>query len=243
MLVLGLDTTTRLGSVALVRDGHPVGILAGDPALAHAQRLPGDMLTLLARHGVAAADVDVFAVAAGPGSFTGLRIGIAAVQGLAFATGRPVVGISALEALAHATWQASAAGHPARVGVWMDAQRDEVFTAVYERAEAEPGGLRVVEGPAVEPPMAAAGRWLQQPHVGPEGIVGDGAIRYRRVIEDVLGPGVAIIDPPPMAASVAVLGWMRACAGEAGLPHAIRPLYVRRPDAELARERAATRTP
>jgi tRNA threonylcarbamoyladenosine biosynthesis protein TsaB len=238
MLVIGLDTTGRIGSVALVRDGAAVGAFAGDPARPHAQRLPGDILALLDQHGLRPADVDVFAVAAGPGSFTGLRIGIAAIQGLAFATGRPVVGISALEALAHAAGAGGPAAGSARVGVWMDAQREEVFAAVYERDGAV-GPWRLTDGPTVDLPASVAARWRAFGGAAAWPVVGDGAVRYRAILEEVLGPAARVIEPPPIAPSIAMLGWQRALDGEAGLPHAIRPLYVRRPDAELARDRAA----
>jgi len=242
MLVLGLDTTGRLGSVALVRDGAAAGTRLGDPARPHAQRLPGEILALLEEQGLQPSDVDVFAVAAGPGSFTGLRIGIAAIQGLAFATRRPVVGVSALEALAHAAGQGAAAGASCRLGVWMDAQRDEVFAAIYER-DADEAPWRLTDGPVVDAPLTIAERWRADAGCAALPIVGDGAARYRAVLADVFGPAALVIDPPAMAPSIAWLGWQRALAGEAGLPHAIRPLYVRRPDAELARERAAAGFP
>jgi len=242
MLVLGLDTTGRLGSVALVRDGAAAGTVVGDPARAHAQRLPGDILALLAAQGLQPSDVDVFAVAAGPGSFTGLRIGIAAIQGLAFATRRPVVGISALEALAHAAGQGGTTGARGRVGVWMDAQRDEVFAAIYER-DAQEAPWRLTDGPVVDAPRAVAERWRGPAGAAPLPMVGDGAVRYRAIVADVLGPAAHIVEPPLMAPSIAWLGWQRALAGAAGLPHAIRPLYVRRPDVELARDRAAAGIP
>ena len=242
MRVLGLDTTGRFGGVALLRDGTLVDALAGDPSMTHAQRLPGDILTLLDRQGLRVGDVDVFAVAAGPGSFTGLRIGIAAIQGLAYATGRPVVGVSALEALAHAAGQmAGEAGHQ-RIGVWMDAQREEVFAAAFQR-DADLAPWRQVDGPLVDAPDVVARRWRDRVDTPILRIVGDGAVRYRDVVGEVLGGGVCVIDPPPMAPSIALFGWQRALAGEAGLPHAIRPLYVRRPDAELARDRATAATP
>src|SRR5687767_10917964 len=98
MLVLALDTTTRQGSVALAGDGGLVGVYAGDAAITHGERLPGDVTSLLDAHHLRLADVDLFAVASGPGSFTGLRIGIAIMQGFAFAGGKPLVGISALDA-------------------------------------------------------------------------------------------------------------------------------------------------
>src|SRR4051812_46038494 len=100
MRVLALDTTTRAGSVALVDDNMIVEERPGDPSQTHAQRLPAEVLAVLDAHGVTLSDIDLFAVAAGPGSFTGLRIGLATVQGLAFVTRRRIVGVSALEALA-----------------------------------------------------------------------------------------------------------------------------------------------
>src|SRR5258706_6477107 len=99
MRVLALDTTTRAGSVALVEDDPIVAEGEGDEARSHAERLPGDLVTVLKDAGVGLAAIDLFAVASGPGSFTGLRIGIATLQGLAFVGARRMVALSALEAL------------------------------------------------------------------------------------------------------------------------------------------------
>jgi tRNA threonylcarbamoyladenosine biosynthesis protein TsaB len=238
MRVLALDTTTRAGSLALARDGALVEALVGDHLRPHAERLPVDIMRLLQRHGLTPFDVDVFAVAIGPGSFTGLRIGIAAIQGLAFASNRPVVGVSALEAVAHAVLGGGPVWPLSRVGVWMDAQRDEVFSAVYDRVEGDgPAHLRTVDEPAVGEPRLTALRW----HALAAGpwfpVAGDGAVRYRTVLEGVAGPAVQVIDPPPLAPSIVALAEARARLGETIPPHAIRPLYVRRPDAELARDR------
>jgi tRNA threonylcarbamoyladenosine biosynthesis protein TsaB len=238
MLVLALDTTTRAGSLALARDGALVEALVGDHLRPHAERLPVDIMRLLQRHGLTPFDVDVFAVAIGPGSFTGLRIGIAAIQGLAFASNRPVVGVSALEALAYAVLGGGSVWPLSRVGVWMDAQRDEVFSAVYERAEGDaPAHLRTVDEPAVGEPRATALRWHALAAGAWFPVAGDGAVRYRQVLEGVAGPAVQVIDSPPLAPSILALAEARARAGEAAPPHAIRPLYIRRPDAELARDR------
>src|SRR5829696_10078390 len=100
MLLLALDTTTAAGSIALWRDGL-IEEQRGDSARSHAQRLPGDLVALLAAHGLALRDVERYAVAAGPGSFTGLRIGIATVQGLALVNDRLVHAIGTLDLLAH----------------------------------------------------------------------------------------------------------------------------------------------
>src|SRR5262245_40500539 len=102
MRVIALDSTTRTGSVALVEDDRVVEERRGDGSRSHAERLPMEIVALADAHHTALADVDLYAVASGPGSFTGLRIGIATVQGLAFVHGRRIFGMSVLEALAHA---------------------------------------------------------------------------------------------------------------------------------------------
>src|SRR5436305_15166300 len=132
MRVLALDTTTREGSVALVEDDRVVDERRGDGSRTPAERLPSELADLAAAHGVAWADIDLFAVASGPGSFTGLRIGIATIQGLAFVNRRRVAPVSALDALAHiARDAANGTEEDVLVGVWMDAQRGDVFTALY----------------------------------------------------------------------------------------------------------------
>jgi tRNA threonylcarbamoyladenosine biosynthesis protein TsaB len=243
MIVLALDTTTRAGSVAVAQDGCLLDLLAGDPGLLHAERVPGDLVRSLERAGVALADVDVFAVAIGPGSFTGLRIGIAAIQGCAFASGRSVVGVSALEAVALAVSSAGNLGRHLRLGVWMDAQRHEVFSALYEVAGEGPDArLEAIEGPAVGDPATTAGRWHQVLRSEWCPVAGDGAVKYERLLSEVAGSPVTVIEPPPLAGAIALVAERRARAGESALPHAIRPLYVRRPDAELARDRRRERT-
>lgn len=238
MIVLALDTTTRVGSVAVARDGTVEGVLVGDPTRPHAERVPANILRLLDRAGIRLPQVDVFAVAIGPGSFTGLRIGIAAIQGCAFAAGRPVVGMSALEALAHAAPGGRLPGPLPRVGVWMDAQRSEVFSALYERDEAaSPVQLRALEEPCVGGPDEIAVRWRTLGDARWFPVVGDGALKYRQNLDATAGFPVEVISPPALAPIIAVLAWHRALAGEATAPHAIRPLYLRRPDAELARDR------
>src|SRR5712692_631732 len=129
MHVLALDTTTRDGSVAIVADDRVLFEKSGDSSRSHAERLPQELLTALGVAGVATSRIDLFAVASGPGSFTGLRIGIATIQGLALVHGKRVVPVSALLALAQAGSQSLAVG--AIVGAWMDAHREEVYSALY----------------------------------------------------------------------------------------------------------------
>jgi tRNA threonylcarbamoyladenosine biosynthesis protein TsaB len=233
MLVLALDTTTRAGSVALVRDGHLLEVHVGDASRTHAARLPADLQELLRRQGAALEDVDLFAVAAGPGSFTGLRIGIAAVQGLAFATRHPVVGVSALDALAR-----SAGERRLLVGAWMDAQRGEVYAQLYGGGDSPEQA--VLQPAAVGSPSVILEMWLQDTGSGGERLLlaGDGALAYREVIQARLPRARIAPVVPPLAPAIAELAADRAARGEAGPPHAVMPIYVRRPDAELARDRA-----
>jgi len=240
MLVLALDTTTRRGSAALVREHDTVDCEIGDAQLTHGQRLPGDLIRLLDRNHVRVSDIDLFAVAAGPGSFTGLRIGIATMQGLAMANGRGLLGISALDALNMAAQKngrapfsrsevAQKAGGPVAVGVLMDAHRGELFCALYR-------GDDVVDGPSVEAPQSVLARWKGCADE-PLTLVGDGVLAYRDLIASALPRASVTPDIPSLAPFIGALALQHASAAVPAAPDAIRPIYVRRPDAELARDR------
>ncbi len=149
MLILAFDTATDAATCALVRDGEPVGERASRPVA-----LLEDVDALLRRGGVQATGLDGIVVGTGPGSFTGLRMGLATARALAFALGTGVAGVSTLDALA--------AGTPGALPV-VDAKRREVFTLLDgQPAVALPGEL------ALEPGTVC---------------VGDGAVRYREVLE------------------------------------------------------------
>jgi len=232
MHVLALDTTTRTGSVALVTDARVVIERSGDPTRTHAERLPGDILGLLHDAGVKLAAVDVFAIASGPGSFTGLRVGIATLQGLAFVNGRRIAPVSALEALAQIGGQFLPAG--AVVAAWIDAHRREVFSALYRVAEGPafvPARLSEMDGPAVGDPASTLSRWTASNQT-PSVFIGDGAASYA----DILAGRGAVIPTPALAGAIGRIAVHRARAGETVDPAGVHPLYIRRPDAELARE-------
>jgi tRNA threonylcarbamoyladenosine biosynthesis protein TsaB len=233
MRVLALDTTTRAGSVAVVDDGRVLVERIGDAARTHAERLPAEVIDALAAAGLTLADVELFAVASGPGSFTGLRIGIATIQGFAFVSQKRVAPVSALRALA----EAAASGWPAgtRVGAWMDAHRHEVFSALFEIAasfEGEVAALREVEPPMVAPPADTIERWTA---LGlPSAVCGDGAAMYA----NLLGTAMVVVQTPPLAGLIGRLATAAARDGSTVAPAGVQPLYVRRPDAEVARDRA-----
>ena len=225
MLVLAVDTTTRQGSAALARDGRVVAVHEGDGAVTHGVRLPGDLVRFLHAHDLRIADVDLFAVASGPGSFTGMRIGIATMQGLALANGKPLIGISALDAINEAVHALSPRNE---VAVWMDAQRGQVFSEVYRN--------NVVLEPAVaDKPADILSRWAHEER-RPALFAGDGALVYHALIRQAHAD-VHIVDPtPPLAPSIARLAEVTLSAHGASTPDAIRPIYVRRTDAELVRD-------
>jgi tRNA threonylcarbamoyladenosine biosynthesis protein TsaB len=221
VIVLGLDTATP-STVAGVLVGDAVFEARDDPAPgarpAHASRLLGAAEEALTLAGVGWDDVERIAVGVGPGSFTGLRIGIATARALAQGHGLPVVGVSTLEALARG------AGEPVVLAV-LDARRGEAFAAAYGGSDP----LRVVEGfaPAALPPDALAERVRALP-AAPLA-VGDGAIRFRDSLE---AAGARV---PPDEDGVHRVRAEHVCRlGTEGSPtdrDALLPDYLREPDA------------
>jgi len=124
-LILALDTTHEHGSIALVRGDDVLEEESLHEPAGFSKVLFGRLHELLARHGVTPAEIDGFAAAAGPGSFTGVRVGLACIKGLAEALGRPAIGVSNLEALARF------GSGPLRA-VMIDARREEIYGAVYD---------------------------------------------------------------------------------------------------------------
>jgi len=245
MIVLGLDTTGDTGSVAVWRTR--AGLIATrsfEGARAHSVRLPGELLACLHDAGLRLGDVDALGVATGPGSLTGLRVGIATAQGLALALGRPLVAVTALEALAaHAL---SAAGPWSVIGAWINARRGEVFTALYRRRTGAAGerdtldeAAAVAEPPAVADPTVVAERWAALAAGSAALLVATNSPDGAALVPPVLATAACVVVAPPLAGLVAELAAVRLEPGASGTPGAVRPLYLRRPDAELGRDRRA----
>jgi tRNA threonylcarbamoyladenosine biosynthesis protein TsaB len=239
MRVLALDTTTSTGSVALVEDDRIVNERLGEATHKHTSRLPAELLNLLVPGGLSLSDIDLFAVAAGPGSFTSLRTGIATVQGLAVVTGRRVVAVSALDVLA----QLASLDRPegTLIGVWIDAHRRDVFSASYRVGGGPPFDLTRllgVDAPQVGRGEAILAQWSSRREV-PEVIVGDGAILYA----DVIGGNSVALASPPLAGAIGRLAVSYERAGRSLDPAAIQPVYIRRPDVEIAREEGRLAAP
>jgi tRNA threonylcarbamoyladenosine biosynthesis protein TsaB len=237
--VLALDTTTRAGSVAVCDDERVLAVIPGDGSRTHAERLPGELAMALAAAAMTREQIDLLAVATGPGAFTGLRIGLATIQGLAMTLNKPVVGVSALDALAEqvrnsdsATATPAAHSAPDVIVPWMDAQRGEVFATLIDRSS----GL-VLEAPTAATPDVLLNAW--RAHLSGRRVVfiGDAAARDAAVIARHADGSWETRVPSPLAPHIAVLGLRRARSGEGGPPHTLEPIYVRRPDPEIERDR------
>ncbi len=228
MVLLALETVTPAGSLAIWRDGHVVAQV-GDTTTPHAARLPMALVDYLASHSLALTHVDRLAVVCGPGSFTGVRIGMACVQGLAVTRGLDVAAVSTLEAIAEG-WRAGMPDAPPQTVVaCLDGMRGEVFFAPFlwdgQQMRSAGEAMVGVPGPNVVEGLA-----------GPVSFVGSGAVKYADVWR---AAGVDTVRDAlePLAASAARLA--ASPAWPVTSPHALRPVYVRRPDVELARERRA----
>jgi tRNA threonylcarbamoyladenosine biosynthesis protein TsaB len=230
MRVLGIDTATWITSVGLVDGDRVVAERAERAASSHGEMLAPLLARLLADGACAVADLEGVAVSMGPGSFTGLRVGLATAKGLAFASGLPVVGVSTLDALARVA-DAEAGEFVCPI---LDARKGELYAALYA---AEPGGglERLTDDLAVRPPELAErigdGRRCR--------FLGDGAEVYGEVLERLLGP-VALVLPfshyRPRGAVVAMLGATQLAVGGGDAAGTLEPHYVRAPQAQRAQQ-------
>ncbi len=234
MLVLGLDTATWFTSVGLVRDG---GILAEESRrvqTGHADVLLPLVRRLVSRSGIGLTELDGIGVSIGPGSFSGLRVGLNTAKGLCYALGLALVGVSTLEALAATVydWQG-------RMCVLLDARRKEVYAAVFVRDQHR--RLR-----RLTPDMVLAPNELGA-HISPPCLfLGDGAEAYRGLIQDRYGDAAQSLSWArchPSGIAVARLALPRLEAGESDDVGKLVPRYVRLSEAERKRRGARKRRP
>ncbi len=226
MKVLAIDTTTFLGSIAMVDDDILIAAMQLGTEVTYSERLMESIDHLLAGGRWRLADVDLIGVAAGPGSFTGLRIGIATAKGLAVALGKPLVGVSSLEVVAY-----GAHLFDGTVVAVIDARRDEVYAAAYRFEE---GVTRVVMDACVCAPKELGKRVARID--GPLIAVGDGARRYGEVFREIIGDRLFASDDAlnfPHGAYCAALArrWFEKEGGDD--VSQLVPHYLRHSDAEI----------
>jgi tRNA threonylcarbamoyladenosine biosynthesis protein TsaB len=221
--LLTIDTSTTAGSVALSRGEQLLGEVLLNIKATHTDRLLLSLAQLLEDTGVGLEDVDAFGVVVGPGSFTGLRVGVATVKGLAMATGKPVVGISSLLALAV---QVPYPCYP--LCALLDARKKEVYAGIYHWEAGRPvlqGGERVASPEALLDELE-----------GDTLFVGTGAAVYRTLIVRRLGPRAHFAPWPletPRASAVAALALAELRNGQTMSPECLVPCYIRPSEAEL----------
>jgi tRNA threonylcarbamoyladenosine biosynthesis protein TsaB len=221
-IVLGIETATSRGSVAICREGELLGELILANPRSHSEKLLPAVELLLASASMSAGDLAAVAVSAGPGSFTGLRIGVAAAKGLAFSRAIPLYGIPSLQVLA-----ANASPGVASVCAVIDARRGEVFSSLngeeakisapIDLAASLPGGTLVLGD--IPPHLADL-------------------LRGRRKDGVVLAPAH---QNTPRAAVVALLGAAFLSSGKASEAESLVPFYLRPSDAEANRSASAAR--
>jgi tRNA threonylcarbamoyladenosine biosynthesis protein TsaB len=209
-LILAVDTTHEFGSLALARGAEVVDEMPLHSADGFGHLLYGYLDELLRRNGVVLAEVNCFAAASGPGSFTGVRIGLACVKGLAEALGRPAIGVSNLQAIA-------SFGSAALRATVMDARRGDIYGAVYDATG------RLIQSETVSKFLT----WRETLPAGdleilsPDFESADGTVY------------VVKKTPRAIAGAVARLALDALLRGDAGDPAALDANYVRRSDAEL----------
>ena len=231
MRILAFETSAKAGSVALLEDGKLLGESYQNTGLTHSQTLMVMAEDLLKSCNLTAGDVEAVAVAAGPGSFTGIRIGVAAAKGFAWGAELSCYGVSTLEAMAR-----NLGAYQGYVVPAMDARRNQVYTAIFH---AEKGVFS-----RVEEDMASSLADLSEKIKNfeePVFLVGDGAVLcYNTLMKEV--PGLVLPPEHRMhqrAAGVALAAQVMADAGDPGNGAELTPNYLRLSQAErerLARE-------
>ncbi len=224
MLVLAIDTTSNTAAAAVVKDGIVLGERILNFKKTHSQKIMPMISELLDELELKAADIDVFAAANGPGSFTGLRIGVATIKALAHAVDKPVVGISTLAGLAYNLPYCEHIIVPI-----MDARRNRVYTASYIWDEDGFKELSPAEVISIEECAASCGNFLDTVFVG------DGVPVYKEYLKEQLGenahfvPGSALMQ---RAASIAILAEEKAKKGETMHYTQLVPFYINKSQAE-----------
>ncbi|MBN2202156.1 tRNA (adenosine(37)-N6)-threonylcarbamoyltransferase complex dimerization subunit type 1 TsaB [bacterium] len=215
-VVLGIETATPVCSVGLARTDGPDAEISVEAANAAAERLPDCVHSVLSAAGLTPASLDGVAVSIGPGSYTGLRIGLSFAKGLCFAAGKPIVAVPTMDA-----WVRLAPAVQPAACVLMHSRKGEVFRAVYRAVS---GRWEKLGGFEAVPVEGLAGGLP----AGPVLFLGDGSLKHREAITrmrpDARFPEGA--DPNPSGAKVAEVGLEILAAGGAADLDALSPMYL-----------------
>ncbi|HXX56954.1 MAG TPA: tRNA (adenosine(37)-N6)-threonylcarbamoyltransferase complex dimerization subunit type 1 TsaB [Thermodesulfovibrionales bacterium] len=224
MRILAIETSTMLGGVAIMDDSD--GLITEmrlNIRTTYSERLMTGISLALKQAGMRIGDIDVFGVSIGPGSFTGLRIGLSTIKGFSYATGKPVVSVPTLEAF---VWNFPFSRFP--VCIMLDARKKEVYAALFRWKDS--GFERIMEERSIKPSELA--ETLKEPVI----FAGEGAAIYRDNLVQAAGENALFPAPQMMAPSpshVAYLGLRKAERHDFSDPVSLVPLYVRKSEAEM----------
>ena len=222
MLILALESSAKAASVALCRDGVLIAQSQQCSGLTHSCTLLPMAEQMLKNTDTRLADVDAIAVARGPGSFTGVRIGVSTAKGLAWGAQKPAIGVSTLEAMAY---HGLAAGEGALVCAAMDARRSQIYNALFEIRGGKP--MRLCEDRAIS--LAELGKMQKSAF-----LVGDGA---QLCYNTCLDMGIPAVLAPGNLVSQSAWGVAMAAFGQTPAPaEELLPVYLRLSQAERERQ-------
>lgn len=222
MVILGIETSTKTCSIALTGGSKVRDEISLHVGLSHSEKLIALIDEILKRNGMATRDIDGIAVSIGPGSFTGIRVGVATARGLAQSLNVPLVGIPSLDGLAFGIGKSGELVCP-----MIDALRREIYTSLYEgRERLVPHQLIGIEN------------WLERLKEmnGNLLFLGDAVDIHENLIKDFLKKKAKIVQKNRRYASavrIAELGSERFASGEGKKYDEVFPLYIRRPEAEV----------
>jgi len=227
MYILGIETATKTGGVAIVSEGGVIAEYTLNIEVTHSERLMSTVDRVLKDTGLTLANMDGYGVSIGPGSFTGLRIGLSTIKGLAFTTGKPVAAVPTLKALA---WNIPFSRYP--VCPLLDARKKEVYAALFRH-----DGRNYVQemSDSVISLAELAGRIT-----GEVLFTGEGALLFADEINMMFSDRAhfaPLSSSVPSAASVAEIALIMLTSGQQVDPDALVPKYIRRPEAEVAWEK------
>jgi len=248
-LILAIDTATRAGSVALARGADLLSLQTGDRETSHSVDLIVTVAAALKSIGAKLDDVDLFAAASGPGSFTGLRIGLASIKSFAVSVSRRCVGVPTLAAIAHA------AGKSAQTVALLPAGRGEVFAQLFS---VDARGVTALDGPAHLNPAVVLEKYRSI-----ETLIwaGEGAHSHSRAIGEQAETAGWLWNESGSQSESNAMGWLLASrsdelagsiaalaydeyrAGRTTSPEDLRAIYVRPSDAEINEKWQAEKSP
>jgi len=223
MKVLGVDTSTMTAGVGMVEEDEVLVDLKFDVKITYSEVLLSTIDLALRTAGLKMNDVDGFAISIGPGSFTGLRIGLSTIKGLCFATGKPLASVPSLDALASLSLYCR---YP--VAPLLDARKDQVYAAIYDTGE----GKLKRESEYLVIDIEDLVKKISKKTL----FVGPGARLYQKELIDLLGEKACFAlneQSTPSGASVARIGIDKLTIGQTEDITNLEPLYIRMSEAEL----------